>query len=173
MKNLKDNKESSQGINQRHCSVNTRLSAAVAFSIIPIIMAIGAIDSGTHAFAQSIQNGTIGLENSSMQSQNGTEQQQQLQEQTTITKPDAEIIVFAEDLFEIRDNLAEARAALDRGNYFELAQHIENLDQLVTVMLNPLPEGTSAFEQRGQQMQQQQQYQQQQQQSQLEANITG
>lgn len=171
MKNLKDNNQGSQGIKQRHCSISTRLTPALAFSIIPILMVMGALDLGTPTFAQSVQNGTIILNSSNMQSQNeiGQQQQQQLQEQSTITKPDAEIIVFAEDLFEIRDNLAEARTALDSGNYVELAQHIENLDQLVTVMLNPLPEGTSAFEQRGQQMQQ---YQQQQRQSQLDSNIT-
>ncbi|MGD9671850.1 MAG: hypothetical protein AB7U98_00050 [Candidatus Nitrosocosmicus sp.] len=61
-------------------------------------------------------------------------------------RPDAQIIVLANDLFEIKDNIAEAREALDRGNFFELAQSIQNLDQLVTLIINPLPENTTTTE---------------------------
>lgn len=64
-----------------------------------------------------------------------------------IIKPDSQIVVLANDLFEIRDNIAEARESLDKGNFFELAQNIENLDHLVTVIINPLPHNTTAFEQ--------------------------
>lgn len=61
--------------------------------------------------------------------------------------PNARITVIAEDLFEIRDNIGEARQAFDRGNLFELAEHINNLDNLVTVLLNPLPQNATMLEQ--------------------------
>ncbi len=67
-----------------------------------------------------------------------------------IQKPDTQIIVLAEDLFEIRDNLAEARQALNQNNFLELAQSIDNIDQLVTVLINPLPTNATAFEQNNQ-----------------------
>lgn len=72
-----------------------------------------------------------------------------------VVKPDAQILVLAEDLFEIRDNLAEARESLIRGHLFELAESIDNLDHLVTVLINPLPENVTAFEQNNPQLQQQ------------------
>ena len=69
--------------------------------------------------------------------------QQQL---PTISERNEQVIVLAVGLFEIRDNLAEAREALDKGNFLELSQHIDNIDHLVTVMVNPLPEDTSDIE---------------------------
>jgi hypothetical protein len=61
--------------------------------------------------------------------------------------PNARITVIAEDLFEIRDNIGEARLALDAGNLFELAEHINNLDNLVTILLSPLPQNATMVEQ--------------------------
>ncbi|HET6590016.1 MAG TPA: hypothetical protein VFG45_07635 [Candidatus Nitrosocosmicus sp.] len=50
------------------------------------------------------------------------------------------------EISEIRDNLGEARLALNSSNLFELAKHINNLDNLVTVMLGPLPQNVTMFE---------------------------
>ncbi|MDN5847594.1 MAG: hypothetical protein L0H53_15120 [Candidatus Nitrosocosmicus sp.] len=61
--------------------------------------------------------------------------------------PNTRITVVAEELFEIRDNIGEARQALNAGNLFELAEHINNLDNLVTVLLTPLPENVTMLEQ--------------------------
>lgn len=149
---MEDSKENSNNI---YIQDRSRRNMAKLFSILPVVIVIGILGLGISSFAQEPKNDTIGSNNSYFQSQGDPGQQEQRQS-SSITKPEAQIVVSAEELFELRDNLAEARVALDRGNLVELAQHIENLDQLVTVMLNPLPAGTGAFEQRGQQIQQQQ-----------------
>ncbi|MDN5847806.1 MAG: hypothetical protein L0H53_16195 [Candidatus Nitrosocosmicus sp.] len=64
-----------------------------------------------------------------------------------VLDPNARITIVAENLFEIRDNIGEARLALNAGNLFELAEHINNLDNLVTVLLNPLPQNVTMLEQ--------------------------
>lgn len=61
--------------------------------------------------------------------------------------PNAQITVIAEDLLEIRDNIGEARQAFNAGKLFELAEHINNLDNLVTILLTPLPHNVTMVEQ--------------------------
>ncbi|MGH9983440.1 MAG: hypothetical protein ACRD8W_05720 [Nitrososphaeraceae archaeon] len=54
---------------------------------------------------------------------------------TSTSVPDSQLVVFAEDLEEIRDNLAEAQDALSRGKLVDLSQHINNIDRLVSIIL--------------------------------------
>jgi hypothetical protein len=42
------------------------------------------------------------------------------------------IVVVAEDIEEIRDNLQEAREALNNANYLQVLSHINNIDNLLT-----------------------------------------
>jgi plastocyanin len=53
--------------------------------------------------------------------------------------PTQQIIVIAEDIEEIRDNLQEARESLNDANYLGVLSHINNIDQLLTkiVMIKP------------------------------------
>ncbi|MGH9952270.1 MAG: hypothetical protein ACRD5J_11615 [Nitrososphaeraceae archaeon] len=54
---------------------------------------------------------------------------------TLVSGPDSQLVVFAENLEEIRDNLAEAQDALFRGKLVELSEHINNVDRLVSIIL--------------------------------------
>ena len=46
-----------------------------------------------------------------------------------------QIVVVAEDIEEIRDNLQEAREALNNANYLQVLSHIENIDKLLTAFV--------------------------------------
>lgn len=46
-----------------------------------------------------------------------------------------QIVVVAEDIEEIRDNLQEAREALNNANYLEVLSHINNIDKLLTAFV--------------------------------------
>ena len=46
-----------------------------------------------------------------------------------------QIVVVAEDIEEIRDNLEEAREALNNANYLQVLSHIDNIDQLLTAFV--------------------------------------
>jgi hypothetical protein len=46
-----------------------------------------------------------------------------------------QIIVVAEDIEEIRDNLQEAREALNNTNYLQVLSHINNIDKLLTAFV--------------------------------------
>ena len=46
-----------------------------------------------------------------------------------------QIVVVAEDIEEIRDNLQEAREALNNANYLQVLSHIDNIDQLLTAFV--------------------------------------
>jgi hypothetical protein len=46
-----------------------------------------------------------------------------------------QIIVVAEDIEEIRDNLQEARKALNNTNYLQVLSHINNIDKLLTAFV--------------------------------------
>jgi plastocyanin len=50
-----------------------------------------------------------------------------------------QIIVIAEDIEEIRDNLQEARESLNDANYLEVLSHINNIDQLLTTIVVKKP----------------------------------
>jgi cell division protein FtsI/penicillin-binding protein 2 len=43
-----------------------------------------------------------------------------------------QIVVVAEDIKEIRDNLQEARKSLNNANYLQVLSHINNIDKLLT-----------------------------------------
>lgn len=47
----------------------------------------------------------------------------------------SEVIVVAEDVEEIKDNLQKARQALNDANYLKVLSHIDNIDQLLTVIV--------------------------------------
>ncbi len=51
--------------------------------------------------------------------------------------PSRELVVIARDLEEIRDNLAEARFALNDGNYIGVLQHLNNIESMIRVVLTP------------------------------------
>jgi plastocyanin len=46
-----------------------------------------------------------------------------------------QIVVVAEDIEEIRDNLQEAREALNNANYLQVLSHINNIDLLLTAFV--------------------------------------
>ena len=46
-----------------------------------------------------------------------------------------QIVVVAEDIEEIRDNLQEAREALNNANYLQVLSHIDNIDKLLTAFV--------------------------------------
>lgn len=46
-----------------------------------------------------------------------------------------QIVVVAEDIEEIRDNLQEAREALNNANYLQVLSHINNIDKLLTAFV--------------------------------------
>ncbi len=48
-----------------------------------------------------------------------------------------ELVVIARDLEEIRDNLAEARFALNDGDYIQVLQHLNNIENMIRVVLTP------------------------------------
>ncbi|MGH9978766.1 MAG: hypothetical protein ACRD8Z_23475 [Nitrososphaeraceae archaeon] len=54
---------------------------------------------------------------------------------TSVSGPDSQLVVFAEDLEEIRDNLAEAQDALSQGRLVELSEQINNVNRLVSIIL--------------------------------------
>lgn len=54
---------------------------------------------------------------------------------TSVSGPDSQLVVFAEDLEEIRDNLAEAHDALSQGKLVELSEQINNVDRLLSIIL--------------------------------------
>lgn len=152
MKNLNHNDKKISILNPGfHCKTN----GLMVLSFLSMAIILGPSNLVNMVSAQ----GNSGLQNENISSDDLPKIQQSTdnltQQQNTLVKPDAQIIVLAEDLFEIRDNLGEAREALTRGNLFELAEHINNLDNLITVMINPLAENTTAFEQKGQMLQQQ------------------
>ena len=139
------------------CSSYGKINAAIILSLLSIVMMVGPLGLINSVNAQantSTQNGVIG-NNVTMDMQQSSQVNTTQQQLPTISKPDAQFFVLAEDLFEIRDNLAEAREALNRGNFLELSQHIDNIDHLITVLINPLPANSTGFEQRGELMQQQ------------------
>ena len=86
------------------------------------------------------------------------QQQQQLDENPTINIPNTisntitnttsftdenkkpmhvpnQIVVVAEDIEEIKDNLQEAREALNNANYLQVLSHINNIDKLLTAFV--------------------------------------
>lgn len=139
------------------CSSYGRTNAAIILSLLSIVMMVGPLGLINSVNAQantSTQNGISN--NGTMDMQQASQFNTTQQQLPTISKPEAQFFVLAEDLFEIRDNLAEAREALNRGNFLELSQHIDNIDHLITVLINPLPANSTGFEQRDQRMQQQQ-----------------
>ncbi len=46
-----------------------------------------------------------------------------------------QIVIVAEDIEEIRDNLQEAREALNNANYLQVLSHIDNIDNLLTAFV--------------------------------------
>ncbi len=124
------------------------------FFIVVLGMGMGSLNLFNVVIAQgngSLQNEVTNDTSTSFLPQNDIQTQDSMNaEPISKTIKNNQVVVFAEDLLEIRDNLAEARVALDNGNLLELAQEIENLDNLVTVLLNPLPQNISAFEQKNQ-----------------------
>lgn len=51
------------------------------------------------------------------------------------SRQSSQLVVFENDLEEIKDNLAEARSSLNQGNQIELDQHIDNIDRLLSIIL--------------------------------------
>jgi hypothetical protein len=46
-----------------------------------------------------------------------------------------QIVIVAEDVEEIRDNLQEAREALNNANYLQVLSHLNNIDNLLTAFV--------------------------------------
>lgn len=129
---IKNDNNNNNNMNTK--TTKTKYTLLIFYITSSILMLAFSIFSVQLSLAQVSENNTNSVPITNLNKKSETITSFTAESKKPIHLPN-QIVVVAEDIEEIRDNLQEAREALNNANYLQVLSHIDNIDQLLTAFV--------------------------------------